>query len=71
MALRCLRNAARGLDLVGVQTYRDSFIRTLVRWLLGVEADEAAGRAMAALSRVEGDTLGLRELAYFVRHRES
>ena len=35
------------------------------------EADEAAGRAMAALSRVEGDTLGLRELAYFVRHRES
>ncbi len=35
------------------------------------EADEAAGRAMAALSRVEGDTSGLRELAFFVRHRES
>ncbi len=35
------------------------------------EADEAAGRAMAALSRVEGETSGLRELAYFVRHRES
>ena len=35
------------------------------------EADAAAGRALAALSRVEGDTSGLRELAYFVRHRES
>jgi len=35
------------------------------------EADEAVGRAMAALSRVEGDTSGLRELAFFVRHRES
>jgi geranylgeranyl diphosphate synthase type II len=35
------------------------------------EADEAAGRALAALSRVEGDTSGLRELALFVRHRES
>ena len=35
------------------------------------EADEAAGRAMAALARVKGDTSGLRELAYFVRHRES
>ncbi|MGH3149005.1 MAG: polyprenyl synthetase family protein [Rubrobacter sp.] len=35
------------------------------------EADEAATRALAALSRVEGDTSGLRELAYFVRHRES
>ena len=35
------------------------------------EADEAAGRAMAALARVKGDTSGLRELAYFVRHRDS
>jgi len=35
------------------------------------EADEAAGRAMEALARVEGDTSGLRELAYFVRHRGS
>jgi geranylgeranyl pyrophosphate synthase len=35
------------------------------------EADEAARRAMAALSRVAGDTSGLRELALFVRHRES
>src|SRR5919112_4615442 len=35
------------------------------------QADEAVGRAMAALSRVKGDTSGLRELAYFVRHRDS
>ena len=35
------------------------------------EADDAAARAMAALSRVRGDTSGLRELAAFVRHRGS
>jgi len=35
------------------------------------EADGAAKRALAALSRVDGDTSGLQELAYFVRHRES
>ena len=35
------------------------------------EADGAAERAFAALSRVDGDTSGLQELAYFVRHRES
>ena len=35
------------------------------------EADEAAKRALTALSKVEGDTSGLQELAYFVRHRES
>ena len=35
------------------------------------EADGAAKRAVGALSLVEGDTSGLRELAYFVRHRES
>ncbi len=35
------------------------------------EADGAAKRAIAALSLVDGDTSGLRELAYFVRHRES
>jgi geranylgeranyl diphosphate synthase, type II len=35
------------------------------------EADGAAKRALAALSRVDGDTSGLEELAYFVRHRES
>ena len=35
------------------------------------EADAAAERALAALSRVDGDTAGLQELAYFVRHRES
>jgi hypothetical protein len=28
-------------------------------------------RALTALSKVEGDTSGLQELAYFVRHRES
>jgi geranylgeranyl diphosphate synthase type II len=35
------------------------------------EADRAAKRALAALSKVHGDTSGLQELAYFVRHRES
>src|ERR671917_804107 len=35
------------------------------------EADEAAKRALTALSKVDGDTAGLQELAYFVRHRES
>ena len=35
------------------------------------EADGAAERALAALLRVDGDTSGLQELAYFVRHRES
>ena len=35
------------------------------------EADRAAESAIAALSRVDGDTSGLQELAYFVRHRES
>ena len=35
------------------------------------EADGAAKRALAALSKVDGDTSGLQELAYFVRHRES
>ena len=35
------------------------------------EADGAAQRAITALSKVDGDTSGLQELAYFVRHRES
>ncbi|MGF1471908.1 MAG: polyprenyl synthetase family protein [Rubrobacteraceae bacterium] len=35
------------------------------------EADESAARAAAALSRVDGDTSGLRDMALFVRHRES
>src|SRR5215213_7528495 len=35
------------------------------------EADGAAKRALGALSMVDRDTSGLRELAYFVRHRES
>jgi geranylgeranyl diphosphate synthase type II len=35
------------------------------------EADRTAERSLAALSRLEGDTSGLRELAFFVRHRES
>jgi geranylgeranyl diphosphate synthase type II len=35
------------------------------------EADVAAKRAIGALSMVDGDTSGLQELAYFVRHRES
>lgn len=34
-------------------------------------ADESARRAVAALERVDGDTSGLREMALFVRHRES
>jgi geranylgeranyl diphosphate synthase type II len=33
------------------------------------EADRAAKNALAALSKVDGDTSGLQELAYFVRHR--
>jgi geranylgeranyl diphosphate synthase, type II len=35
------------------------------------EADEAAKRAITALYKIDGDTSGLQELAYFVRHRES
>ena len=35
------------------------------------EADESAARAAAALSRIDGDTSGLRDMALFVRHRES
>jgi geranylgeranyl diphosphate synthase type II len=35
------------------------------------EADKAVERSLAALSRVDGDTSGLRELTLFVRHRES
>jgi geranylgeranyl diphosphate synthase type II len=35
------------------------------------EADGAAKRALGALSVVDGDTSGLQELAYFVRHRQS
>ena len=35
------------------------------------EADRALKRSLAALSRLEGETSGLRELAFFVRHRES
>jgi geranylgeranyl diphosphate synthase type II len=35
------------------------------------EADRAAKNALAALSKVDGDTSGLQELAYFVRHRDS
>ena len=35
------------------------------------EADGAVKRALGALSMVDGDTTGLQELAYFVRHRES
>ena len=35
------------------------------------EADGAVKRALGALSMVDGDTSGLQELAYFVRHRES
>ena len=33
------------------------------------EADEASERALAALSTIDGDTLGLEELVLFVRHR--
>ena len=35
------------------------------------EADKAAKRALAALSLVDGDTSGLKEMALFVRQRES
>ena len=35
------------------------------------EADGAAKRAISALSRIDGDTSGLLELVYFVRHRAS
>lgn len=35
------------------------------------KADESAARAADALSRIDGDTSGLRDLALFVRHRES
>jgi geranylgeranyl diphosphate synthase, type II len=35
------------------------------------EADKALKRSLGALSRVDGDTSGLRELAFFVRHREN
>ncbi len=35
------------------------------------EADKSLQRSLAALCRVDGDTSGLRELAFFVRHRES
>jgi geranylgeranyl diphosphate synthase, type II len=35
------------------------------------EADKTLKRSLAALVRVDGDTSGLRELAFFVRHRES
>ena len=35
------------------------------------EADRTLERSLAALSRVDGETSGLRELALFVRHRES
>ncbi|MGI8541030.1 MAG: polyprenyl synthetase family protein [Rubrobacteraceae bacterium] len=35
------------------------------------EADESVERAMSALSKVDGDTSGLRDLALFVRHRGS
>jgi geranylgeranyl diphosphate synthase type II len=35
------------------------------------EADKVLERALAALSRLGGDSSGLRDLAFFVRHRES
>jgi geranylgeranyl diphosphate synthase type II len=35
------------------------------------EADRAAERSLAALARVDCDTSGLKEMALFVRHRES
>lgn len=35
------------------------------------EADDAVKRALDALSRVDGDTSGLQEMALFVRHRDS
>jgi geranylgeranyl diphosphate synthase type II len=35
------------------------------------EADKVLERALSALSRLGGDSSGLRELAFFVRHREN
>lgn len=35
------------------------------------QADDAVKRALGALSRVDGDTSGLQEMALFVRHRDS
>ncbi|HEX2181845.1 MAG TPA: farnesyl diphosphate synthase [Rubrobacteraceae bacterium] len=35
------------------------------------EADRVLERALSALERLDGDTSGLRDLAFFVRHRES
>ena len=35
------------------------------------EADKVLERALSALSRLDGDTSGLRDLAFFVRYRES
>src|SRR5215203_6275470 len=35
------------------------------------EADRVLERALAALGRLDGDTSGLRDLAFFVRHREN
>lgn len=35
------------------------------------QADDAVQRALGALSRVDGDTSGLQEMALFVRHRDS
>src|SRR5215203_567271 len=35
------------------------------------EADKVLERALSALSRLDGDTSGLRDLAFFVRHREN
>ncbi|WP_119068074.1 polyprenyl synthetase family protein [Rubrobacter indicoceani] len=35
------------------------------------EADESVGRALGALSKIDGDTSGLEQLALFVRHRGS
>ncbi len=35
------------------------------------EADKVLEKALSALERLEGNTSGLRELAFFVRHRES
>ena len=41
--LRPIQNAAQGLDLVEVQTYRDPRFGRLVRQLLGVGANEDGG----------------------------
>ena len=35
------------------------------------EADRVAERSLAALSRIDGDTSGLKQMALFVRHREN